>query len=102
MDSEIPIDFIRFLEKLAADSRVLTEISLGLGTGGSSSQEKPWPSLYFQLSTESSFLNLSRFMEKLENSPHLIEIQNLSINKTGEQESAKNVSANFLIKVFAK
>ena len=102
VNSEIPIDFIRFLEKLAVDSRVSAEISLGSGTGGSSSQEQPWPSLYFQLSTESTFLNLSRFLEKIENSPYLTEIQNLSINKTGGQESAKNVSADFLIKVFAK
>ncbi len=102
VNSEIPIDFIRFLEKLATDSKVSAKISLGQARGGSGSQEQPWASLYFQLSTESTFLNLSRFLEKLENAPYLIEIQNLSINKLGGKESSKNVSANLLIKVFAK
>ncbi|MFH1401471.1 MAG: hypothetical protein ABIG40_00705 [Parcubacteria group bacterium] len=102
VDSEIPIDFIRFLEKLAADSGVFVKISLGSGAADSKNQEQPWPSLYFQLSSESPLLNLSRFLEKLENSPYLIEIQNLSVSKVGEQKSTKNVSANFLIKVFAK
>ena len=102
VDSEIPIDFIRFLEKLALDSMVSVEISLGSGKVASINQEQQWPSLYFQLSTESTLLSLSRFLEKLENSPYLIEIQNLSISKTDGQKSAKNVSANLLVKVFAK
>jgi len=101
-DPEVPINFIRFLEQLSSDSKVSAKISLGSGTGGSGSQEQPWPSLYFQLSTESSFLDLSRFLDKLENAPYLIEIQNLSLSKPEGKDNAQNVSANFLIKVFTK
>lgn len=94
---EIPVDFIRFLQKTAQDSNVSAKIS-----SDSVPKEQPWPVLYFQLSTESTFLNLSRFLEKLENSPYLIEIQNLIINKSDGQDKTKEVDANFLIQVFAK
>jgi hypothetical protein len=102
VNSEIPIDFIRFLEKLASDSMVSIDISLASNGSVQKEEDQLWPALYFQLSTQSSYLNIVRFIEKLENSPHLIEIQKLSINKKNDKEGAKDVSAEILIKVFAK
>lgn len=97
VDSEVPISFIRFLQKTAKDSGVSAEIFAGSGEAG-----KPWPALYFQLSTKSNFLELARFLEKLENSTYLIEIKNLNIFISDNDKKINNVGANFLIKVFAK
>jgi hypothetical protein len=98
---EIPIDFIRFLEKLAQDSKVSAKIS-SVTNAQDKKDEQSWSFLYFQVSAKGPFLNLSRFLEKLENAPYLIEIQNLSINRIEDQKSGKDVQAEFSIKVFAK
>jgi Tfp pilus assembly protein PilO len=98
---EIPVDFIRFLEKLSQDSKVSAKIS-SVTNAPDKKDEQSWPSLYFQTSAKGSFLNLSRFLEKLENAPYLIEIQNLNISKIEDQKSGKDVQAEFSIKVFAK
>jgi hypothetical protein len=98
INSEVPIDFIRFLKKMAADSGVSIDIS-----SVSSGKKEPWPTLYFQASTKSTFVNLARFLEKLENSDYLIGTQNITINKSdSDGKGTKNVDANFLLKVYAK
>jgi hypothetical protein len=101
IDFEIPIDFIRFLEKLATDSKVVTTIS-----PSENLRKEPgeWSSLSFHLSVEGSFLNFSRFLEKLENAPYLIEVQNLDMQPivTDAKNLDKKVLGEFMIKVFAK
>lgn len=104
INPEVPIDFIRFLEKLASVLKISIKISL---SNNPETENQPWPSLYFQLSTTSSFLNFSKFLEKLENSSYLIEVQSLNIKKLTEEElppkeSGNDIEANILIKVFTK
>lgn len=108
INSEVPVDFIKFLEKLASNSKISVKIS---SYAAQKSQNQPWPSIQFQLIAAGSFENVSRFLEKLENSPYLIKIQNLIIRKISQDElsqpewknlSPGDVSSSLLIEVFTK
>ena len=107
-NSEAPIDFISFLEKTSQDCRVSIQIVPAAITRVS---EEPWPSLSFSITLTGSFPNFLRFLEKLQTSPYLTEIRNLSIKRLQDAElkskefenlSPGDIQANFLIKVFAR
>lgn len=83
IDPKVPIDFIGFLEKTARDYQIPITISPGLPT---KIEEDPWPSLNFQITSLSSFPDFLKFLEKLESSNYLIEIQNLNIARLTETE----------------
>lgn len=106
VDREVPVDFIRFLEKTSRDSQVSLKISAG---GALKIEKDPWPSISFQLFLAGPFPSLSQFLEKLESSIYLIEIQNLNISRLSETElkskefekfSLGDVKATLSIKVF--
>lgn len=92
IDSDTPIGFIGFLEKIAANSQVKIETSL---TEGESSLEN---GLYFSVSLGSSFHDFLKFLEKLENGPYLVEISRLNIRKMIEGK----ISAALTFSVLAK
>jgi len=104
VDSKNPVDFIEFLEKIASDFNVITDINFV------PSKEKDANNgslVIFQISAKGDFLNILRFIEKLETGPYLIEIQNLTIKKSEKEiDKEKNISnridANFLIEVTTK
>lgn len=107
IDSGLPIDFIKFLEKTSEDSGISVEITsatLPLV------EEQTWPSLAFQLSLNGSFPSFLKFLERTEAGPYLIEIQNMNIRKTKEEianakkvaQIKERIAANLIIKVFAK
>lgn len=98
INANVPIDFIRFLENLAASSSLSATISPGQSVGGSGQQQ--WKAVNFSVSAQGSYVNFSRFLERLENAPYLIGIQNLSINS--QNDKSGEISANMNIKVFAK
>ena len=79
----IPIEFINFLEKTATDSQVKLEIS---SMTKNIEKKDTWPSLSLQLSVRGSFFNLSKFLDKLENTNYLIEAFNLSTRKLTKNE----------------
>jgi len=97
LDSELPVDFINFLEKVAGESQISLKVSyLAQQVNGGT-----WPALLVQSSCSGSFSNFLRFLEKLESSNYLIEIQTLNVTKlTGTGES--DIQANFSLKVFTK
>ncbi|MCX6760810.1 MAG: hypothetical protein NTZ84_01730, partial [Candidatus Nealsonbacteria bacterium] len=99
-DSEVPVDFISFLEKTASQSSVSIEISpFSAGKSGKDS----WPFLNFQVNINGSFPSFLSFLEKIENSPYLIEIQNLNISQSAEvKNSSGNVNALISFKAFSK
>jgi len=108
VDPEVPIEFISFLEKTSADCEVLIKIS---SAPAKKTKTDPWPSINFQIFTFSSFPNFLKFLEKLENSPYLIEISNLSIQriteadlklKKDERLALGDVKSTFTIKVYTK
>lgn len=95
VNSQIPLDFIGFLEDIARESQ--TAIKISPLSSGASEREK-WLFLDFQIISTGSFPNFLRFLGALENGPYLIEIQNLKITKT-EEGSA---TAVIFLRVFAK
>lgn len=108
VDPEVPVDFIRFLEKTSRDCQITLKISLALPT---QITEDPWPALIFQLTTTSPFPNFLKFLEKLESSIYLIEIQSLNINQLTEIDlrmpefekfSPGDIRARLSIKVFTR
>ncbi len=108
IDPEVPIEFISFLEKTASTSHIQLKI---LSMTKKSEKEDSWPSLLFQLSAISSFFNFSKFLQKLENSPYLIETLELNVRALSEKElklkefenlSSSDTSVLLLIKVFTR
>ena len=108
VDSKNPIDFIQFLETIASDFGITIEMSL-LVPLTKGSKTEPWPNITFQVSSKGIFSNFLQFFERLEQSPYLIEAQNLTIKRLsdkelgiGEKYSPGDINAVFLMKVFAK
>lgn len=104
---ELPIGFIGFLEESAKQAQLAVKISpLPVGK----IEKKPWPFLNFQIKTVASFPKFLRFLEKIENSPYLIEIQNLTAVKALErnlrlrEEFVPNeaVESTITLKVFTR
>ena len=106
ISAEFPVEFINFLERNASSSSVaLTIVSLAK----SAENENDWPSLALQLSLSSSPSSFLQFLEKLENSPYLVEITDFNIRKTASEKELKTgesslakINASLSIKVFAK
>lgn len=101
VDPKVPIEFISFLEKNSKNNSLDIEISQ---ISAKKMEKDAWSFLILQASITGSFPNFLRFFEKLEASPYLIEIQNLSVSTLAGQKpsSSDNIKADFLIKVFAK
>ena len=95
VNSDEPLDLIKFWEETAESSGLLIDIS------SISSQiietDSLSRSLNFQVSLSGSFPNFSKFLNKIENSPYLTEIRNVSIARTEEK-----VNINLAVKVYAK
>jgi len=101
IDPEVPMDFISFLEENSKDCQLTTEISF---LPAKRTETDPWPFLLFKITSIGSFSNFLKFLEKLENSKYLIEIQNLSINQTKKSETSSkaDIQANLSIKVYSR
>jgi len=104
INSEVPIEFINFLERLAIELNVFVDVH---SVSSIYKQENAWSFLVFKLDTSSSFINLSKFIEKLKNSSYLVEVKDLNMRKMGGYGGASEglnseISASFSIKVFAK
>jgi len=108
IDSEVPVDFISFLENISRNCKVQLNISSDLPQ---KLKGDPWSSLSMQITSAGSFPNFLKFLEKLEQSIYLVEIQNLNITRLSEMELKSkefeglilgNVKATFSIKVFTK
>ena len=105
VEAKNPIDFIEFLEKIAFDSGVISDINLvptpkNASTAGVSTA-------FFQIYAKGGFLNILKFSERLETGPYLAKVSNVTIKKLEEKtEKGENVymgaDANFLIEVVAK
>lgn len=108
VEAEAPIEFLTFLERTAYGSQIFLKVSSSKAQEGAPDY---WPSLVFQISTYGTPANFLKFLEKVENSNHLIEINNLTIKKLSEKElmskeipsiSTEDISATFSLKAFVK
>jgi len=107
-NSDVPIDFITFLEKNARDCGISIKI---IPASLIRTNEDPWPVIGFTINAAGPFSNFLRFLEKLESGPYLNELLSLNIRRLSEGElnlkdfemfSLGDIQASFLIKVFAK
>lgn len=97
------INFLNFLRKTAADSEIT--INIFPSSPKKEVPEEPWPFIGFQISGKGKFKNLIGFLEKIENSPYLIDISGFSIRIMSEAEkksSADEISANLFLKTFTQ
>ncbi len=105
IDSQNPIDFIKFLEGISFDSSIVSGINLVSLAGNETIDSLPV--VLFQISAKGDILNILKFIEKLERGPYLIRIKNLTIKKSA-QDNIKDgniyneVDANFSIEVVTK
>ncbi len=82
IDSEMPVDFIKFLEKTALSSNVLIEVS------PLSSKKDAKDSMNFRIKVKgNNFKNLFSFLERIERSSYLLEVQGLNIRESKEEAS---------------
>ncbi len=108
ISAEMPINFITFLENNAAEEQLTINISpAGFQKAGADS----WSSLAFQVNLTGNSASSLRFIEKLENSPYLVEITNLNLSRSSAlpvspeiafSVEASPVSASLSLRVFAK
>jgi len=77
VNKEIPVDFFEFLEKMAKDLKIQSQISILSFSKDSFS---------FQIKGVSTPENVFRFIEKIENCNYLIQIEGIRISKLSEAE----------------
>ncbi len=108
IDPDVPVEFISSLEKISKDCQMAIKIS---STPSSGTEKDPWPSLFFQISSATSFSKFLKFLEKLETNPYLVEISSLNVRKLTEAElkskefegnSLGDVAAALSLKVYSK
>jgi len=108
VDPEVPVDFMSFLEKTSRDCGISINTTL---ISAEKDDKDLWDFLSFQINSISSFSKFLIFLEKIENSPYLIEIESLNIRKLSEEDiklkdflgsSVGDVSTNLLIRVYTK
>ncbi len=95
IDSEVPVEFINFLEKTAGDNSLEIELSSAVTQ---TVKGDIWPSITFQAQITGSFSDFLKFWERVENSVYLVEVKNLNVS--GSEDDT--VKASLSIKVFAK
>lgn len=79
VDSKNPINFIKFLEKIASDSKMTSEISL-ISTS-SDVNVGPTPKQFFKIHARGKFADALLFIKKIETGQYLITIDGVHMKK---------------------
>ncbi|MBI3337086.1 MAG: type 4a pilus biogenesis protein PilO [Candidatus Staskawiczbacteria bacterium] len=97
VDSKDPVNFIEFLEKTANDSGIGTDVKLDISLSKEGFNNLPVAisSIY----GTGQFLNILKFSEKLDASPYLMRIKDLTIKKSPQEPT---VDFNFLVEAVTK
>lgn len=98
INKEEPIDFIKFLEKEAKTARLSIEIT---PVTFKASADDFWPSTNLSLTLNGSFPRFLQFLERVESSPYLIDLSNLSLNKP-TQKTNGDIAISFQMKVYTQ
>lgn len=100
VEKDFPVNFISFLESTAKDCQIFSEISLS---------PKGKDFLSFQIKAVGFPQNIFRFLEKVENSPYLVQSEKIIISKISESEvkekkeiPAGSLKLDFSLRVQAK
>lgn len=108
IDPDTPIDFLEFLESIAQFSQIPIEVSIG---PLKDKKTDVWPSLSFQIFLNGPSSKIFPFLEKIENSPYLSEIEGLDIKRLSKEDikakefegfSPGNLKVSLLAKVYTK
>jgi len=103
VNAKAPVAFINFLEKTAQKSHLDIEI-MPLSSQVVKEEKDFWPSLSFRIIATGSFTDFLEFLTKTENSPYLVDVQNITLSQivVEKQVVSGQVKANLLVKVFVK
>jgi Tfp pilus assembly protein PilO len=96
INSEIPIEFLQYLESTAKDCKVNLKI---LSLQREKLLQDNLQALTIQISVNGKFPDIFCFLKQIENSNYLVQITNLNITKL---EKEKVIEANFQLEVFGK
>jgi len=96
INSEIPIEFLQYLESTAKDCKVNLKI---LSLQKEKLLQDNLQALTIQISVNGKFPDIFCFLKQIENSNYLVQITNLNITKL---EKEKVIEANFQLEVFGK
>ena len=108
LNPEVPVDFVQFLEEESKNLGLLIKISPSVIT---SREDDIWESIGFQILLTGSFPNCLKFLEKLQISPWLLEVQMTEVKRITEKElqfegfkdfSLGDVSFSIILKVYTK
>jgi len=108
IDPEIPISFINFFKEQASDFNLVLKIS---PAGFQEKEDGVWDYMNFRIEGTGRFVNIMRFLEKLENGRWLIGETNISISRQEEFKSQLDqgiircgdyVEINLLIKAYVQ
>lgn len=93
VDPKNNIDFIKFLEKTASDS--IIDLDVNVASSGKK-EFSGFQTSVFQINGKGNFLNIFKFIEKIEKGSYLIKVDNLAMVKS---IGSSDINANFLIEV---
>jgi len=108
LNPEVPVDFIRFLEEESGNLGLLIKISPSIIT---SRKTDPWKSMGFQILLTGPFPSCLKFLEKLQTSPWLLEVERTEVQRIPEKElqseelkdfSLGDVFFSLILKVYTK
>lgn len=97
VDPKNPIDFIKFLEKTASDSGINTDIKMDITLSDKGFNN--FPVAISNMYGTGNFLDILRFAEKLDASPYVMRIKNISIKKSPQKST---VDFNFSVEAVTK
>ncbi|KKQ96038.1 MAG: hypothetical protein UT22_C0043G0008, partial [Parcubacteria group bacterium GW2011_GWC2_39_11] len=105
INSEEPVDILTFIEDLSEELKLSTRIT---PTVPQKSKSDAWPSMIFRLSCKGESEKLIAFLEKLENSKHLMEVTDINLKKAkvssvpGQEGNPSQIEAEFTLRAYVK
>ena len=92
IDPGNPVEFFKFLEKITSDCKVSSNVSLLQDYSKSKSGF-----VNLQIFSNGEFLDILKFLDKIETGPYMVKIKNLSMKRSGI-----GIDAAFLIETYVK
>lgn len=97
VNAEVPIGLIEFWEKTALNSGIVVIIAPISLRSKEDDEKNEWDSMGFRLNSVGSFPDFLRFLEKIEVSSYLMEIEDLSVRKLSSSDLGNDRYENFSI-----
>ncbi len=95
IDSNVPVNFIEFLENKSARYNLAIDIN---SSRIRREEDGLWNILIFQLNVSGEPINFFNFLEKVENSPYILETSNL----LARLENDDKITVNLTLRIYGK